>query len=51
MTRKYRKEHEKYCQELDTFCSKRGVPFFRTHTGVPFDDLVLKIFRAGGFLK
>jgi uncharacterized protein (DUF58 family) len=47
----YRKEHEKYCQELEDFSTSRAIPFFRTHTGVPFDDLVLRIFRAGGFLK
>jgi uncharacterized protein (DUF58 family) len=47
----YRKEHERYCQELEAFCTKRAVPCFRTHTGVPFDELVLRIFRAGGFVK
>ena len=47
----YKREHEKYCQELATFCTQRAIPFFRTHTGVPFDDLVLRIFRAGGFLR
>jgi uncharacterized protein (DUF58 family) len=48
---KYTREHERYCQELSTFCTRRATPFFRTHTGVPFDELVLRIFRAGGFLK
>ena len=47
----YMREHEKYCQELEDFCSKRAVPFFRTHTSIPFDELVLKIFRSGGFLR
>jgi len=47
----YKREHERYCAELASFCTRRAVPFFRTHTGIPFDDLVLKIFRAGGFLK
>jgi len=47
----YRREHERYCQELAQFCTSRAIPFFRTHTGVPFDELVLRIFRAGGFLK
>jgi uncharacterized protein (DUF58 family) len=47
----YKREHERYCQELEQFCTKRAVPFFRTHTKVPFDELVLRIFRAGGFLK
>ena len=47
----YTREHERYCQELAAFCTARATPFFRTHTGIPFDELVLKIFRAGGFLK
>jgi uncharacterized protein (DUF58 family) len=47
----YKREHERYCAELSQFCTSRALPFFRTHTGIPFDDLVLRIFRAGGFLK
>ena len=47
----YTREHEKYCKELEDFCTARAVPFFRTHTGIPFDDLVLRIFRVGGFLR
>ncbi len=47
----YKREHERYCKELEEFCTSYAVPFFRTHTGVPFDELVLRIFRAGGFLK
>jgi uncharacterized protein (DUF58 family) len=47
----YQREHEKYCAELEQFCTSRTMPFFRTHTSLPFDELVLKIFRAGGFLR
>lgn len=47
----YRQEHEKYCNELREFCTKRALPYFRTHTGVPFDELILDIFRTGGFLR
>ena len=47
----YTREHERYCKELEDFCTARAVPFFRTHTGIPFDDLVLRIFRVGGFLR
>ena len=47
----YRREHERYCKELEGFCTARAVPFFRTSTEIPFDDLILRIFRAGGFLK
>jgi uncharacterized protein (DUF58 family) len=47
----YRKEHEKYCRDLEQYCTARAIPYFRTTTAVPFDDLVLTIFRRGGFLK
>lgn len=47
----YAKEHEAYCKEIERFCTERAVPFFRTHTGMPFQDLILEIFRMGGFIK
>ena len=47
----YRKEHDAYCSALREFCTARSLPYFRTHTGIPFDDLVLRIFRRGGFLR
>ncbi len=47
----YKAEHEKYCAELNQFCTARAIPYFRTHTQVPFDELVLRIFRQGGFLR
>ncbi len=43
--------HEKFCADLQTFCSARGIGYFRADTAVPFDELVLRIFRAGGFLS
>jgi uncharacterized protein (DUF58 family) len=47
----YKLEHERYCKQIEDFCTARAVPFFRTHTGIPFDELVLQIFRSGGFLR
>ncbi|HTM23513.1 MAG TPA: DUF58 domain-containing protein [Kofleriaceae bacterium] len=47
----YKKEHARYMDELSEFCTARAVPYFRTHTHIPFDELVLKIFRQGGFLR
>ena len=43
----YQREHEKYCKELEAYCTKYAMPFFRTHTTIPFDQLILKIFRSG----
>jgi uncharacterized protein (DUF58 family) len=47
----YKAAHEAYCKELEAYCTKYAIPFFRTHTGITFDQLVLKIFRSGGFLR
>ncbi len=47
----YTREHEAYCKELEAYCTKYAMPFFRTHTAIAFDELVLKIFRSGGFLR
>ena len=35
----YEREHEKYCKELEAYCTKYAMPFFRTHTSIPFDEL------------
>lgn len=47
----YEREYQQYCKNLETYCTKYAVPFFRTHTAIPFDELVLTIFRSGGFLR
>lgn len=47
----YQREHDRWCNELSSFCTARAFPYFRTHTGVPFDELVLRVFRTGGFLR
>jgi uncharacterized protein (DUF58 family) len=47
----YQREHERYCKELEAYCTRYAMAFFRTHTAIPFDELVLRIFRSGGFLR
>jgi uncharacterized protein (DUF58 family) len=47
----YARAHEAYCRAVADYCTAHAVPFFRTHTSVPFEELILRIFRAGGFLK
>jgi uncharacterized protein (DUF58 family) len=47
----YQAEHAKYLGELDAFCTQRAIPYFRTTTALPFDEMILRIFREGGFLR
>jgi uncharacterized protein (DUF58 family) len=40
-----------YCAEVERFCVARQVPYLPVEVGVPFDELVLRVFRRGGFLR
>jgi len=51
MMREYRKAFEAYCDQLEDYCVKRQILYFRAPIQIPFDDLILRVFRAGGFLK
>jgi len=47
----YARAFEEYCERLETFCTSIQAGFIRTLTSVPFEDLVLRVFRQGKFLK
>ena len=44
-------QHARWAEELERFCTKGQIPYFRAPTNEPFDELVLKVFRRGGFLR
>ena len=47
----YEREHAAYCQALSSFCSSRGIGYIRADTDQPFDELVLRALRQGGFVR
>jgi uncharacterized protein (DUF58 family) len=47
----YRRVFEAWGRQIEGYCVKRNMLYVQTPVDVPFDDIVLKIFRAGGFLK
>jgi len=47
----YRTEFAGFCEELEKYCLKYQLGYIRTVTDFPFEDLVLKVFRQGRFLK
>ena len=49
--KRYAVAHEEYLKEIEVFCTNKQVPYFRADIGVPFDDLILRIFRRGGFVR
>lgn len=40
-----------YCDSVRRFCTQHQVPYFPADVRVSFDDLVLGLFRKGGFLR
>jgi uncharacterized protein (DUF58 family) len=40
-----------YRQEIERFCTSRQVPYFAADADAPFEELVLELFRRGGFLR
>jgi uncharacterized protein (DUF58 family) len=40
-----------YLSEIERFCTANQVAYFRADVETPFDELVLRVFRRGGFLR
>lgn len=47
----YKVEYNRFCTEIESYCSKYQLGYVRTVTDFPFEELVLKVFRQGRFLK
>jgi uncharacterized protein (DUF58 family) len=48
---KYGEAYDKYLRRVERFCKSRQVAYFRADLDVPFDELILRVFRRGGFLR
>jgi uncharacterized protein (DUF58 family) len=46
-----RAAYSDYLSSIETFCTRNQVPYFRADVKIPFDELVLGVFRRGGFLR
>lgn len=48
---RFENAYGEYLAEIDRFCSSKQVPYIQADVGVPFDELILRVFRRGGFLR
>ena len=48
---RYRYAYEEYLEEVQRFCVQKQVAYFRADVNTPFDELILRVFRRGGFLR
>ena len=42
---------KEYEDQIDRFCATHQVPAIRASVETPFDELILRVFRRGGFLR
>jgi uncharacterized protein (DUF58 family) len=49
--KRYKALFNKYCDDLDRYCTQREISLVRTMTKAPFEELILRIFRMGGFVS
>jgi uncharacterized protein (DUF58 family) len=47
----YAEQFDEHCEEVEGYCRRNGWGYLRTTTDVPFEDLILQVFRQGRFLK
>lgn len=43
--------HQEYLTDIEQFCVRNQVPYFPADPEDSFDELVLRVFRRGGFLR
>jgi len=48
---RYQERLRQHFAEAEQFCSRHGIDYLRTSTTVPFQDLILRHLRHGGFLR
>jgi hypothetical protein len=48
---RYQERLRQHFTEAERFCARHGIDYLRTSTAVPFQDVILRHLRRGGFLR
>lgn len=48
---RYAEAQQALMDEVASYCRRKDLLYFRAPVQIPFDELVLNVFRAGGFLR
>lgn len=48
---RYAQAYDGYIEQVKRFCTKKQVAYYEANVDVPFDELILRVFRRGGFLR
>lgn len=48
---RYAEAHAQYLAQVERFCATHQVPYVAASVDVAFDEMILRVFRRGGFLR
>lgn len=48
---RFERAYHEYLADIDRFCTSKQVPYIQADVQIPFEDLILRVFRRGGFLR
>jgi uncharacterized protein (DUF58 family) len=48
---RFASSYSRYLADVERFCATHQVPYVAASIEVPFDELILRVFRRGGFLR
>lgn len=48
---RFAEAYDKYLADIERFCTSKTVPYIQADVSTPFDELILRVFRRGGFLR
>jgi uncharacterized protein (DUF58 family) len=48
---RFEEAYATYIADIDRFCTSKQVPYIQADVNLPFDELILRVFRRGGFLR
>lgn len=48
---RYRREYDRYLEQVERFCATHQVPYVRADVEVPFDQLMMRVLRRGGLVR
>ncbi len=49
--RRFGEAYAEYLAQIDRYCAGHQVPYVAASVDVPFDEMILRVFRRGGFLR
>lgn len=48
---RFAETHAQYLAQIERYCAAHQVPYVAASVDVPFDEMILRVFRRGGFLR